>query len=162
LRPTVVALLLHGTILATLGFFVPRALRSPSAGKFAEPVRRDFLAIRSYSAMISSVVAMPIVFLGDHGSLLTRSGYGFWGAGIWGAVAVQSASAELFTAAHGLATVALALAVTGVCEKQPWWNGAIAGPRHLHAQMETMGVWSVVWAGIRRLLRSRPQAAFLR
>jgi hypothetical protein len=161
-RPMVVALLVHGTIFATLGFFVPRALRAPAAGTAEETARHDFLAVRSYSAMISSVLSLPIVFFAAHDSLLVRSGYGFWGAGIWGAVAFLTASAELFTAAHGLASVALVLAVTGVYERQAWWDGAIAGPRHLQAQMGTLAIWSVVWVGVRKLLQSVPQAAFLR
>src|SRR5262249_5716028 len=145
-----------------LGFVVPLALRAPATGTSAETARRDFLTIRSYSAMISSALSLPIVFFGVHDSLLARSSYAFWGAGIWGAVAFLNASAELFTAAHGLATVALVLAVTGVCEKQPWWDGAIAGPRHLQAQMGTLALWSALWAGIRKLLGRVPQTAFLR
>src|SRR4029077_6659288 len=110
---------------AILGFLIPRSLRAPAEGNSGEGARRDFVAVRSHSAMISSVLATLVVLFGITDSLLTRSGYGFWGACIWLGVAVLRVSAELFTAAQGLATVALAMAVTGICKRQVWWTGAL-------------------------------------
>ncbi|HLJ10284.1 MAG TPA: hypothetical protein VKU82_03805, partial [Planctomycetaceae bacterium] len=153
-RPMVVALLLHATIMTALGFLLPSALKTLPAGKAADRKRRGFVEVRSHSALVTSLLALPLVLMAFDDPLALRSGYGFWIAGLWFAFAALHKSPELFGAAQGLASLALGAMVTAICQRQTWWSDVFWQPAHIYSQMGAFAVWSMFWVGIRRLLRT--------
>lgn len=117
----------------------------------AEPLRQ--------SALLASVLAVPLVALPAQGQMLAFAGLVAWLAAFWLAVSWLEHWPRVFTAFQAALGVAVVYAVTDWLEGRAWvgadYPEGLFDPRSLQAYGVGLAVLGLAWAGLRLALPAR-------
>ena len=164
-RPWVVALLTHATLTGMASTILTFSTRRRGEAEPIADLREVFVEPLLATSLISSTVALPMMFMATGIDALLLAEYLFWLAAIWLAIAWSEGQPKLFTAAQAVLTVAVGAASTAWLERHPW--NAIAttrvpidlrDPRTLQFYGIGLGTLSLVWVIIRILFRKNREA----
>ncbi|HEV8069549.1 MAG TPA: hypothetical protein VGP76_17550 [Planctomycetaceae bacterium] len=147
--PWKMSLLVH----ATLCLGCAAAARRSGRGLLASPEERDQSLVAPFTgaAIATSALAVPMVLDLTNEHFLTHGVYALWASTIWFAVALLQGSEGLAVASQVLATIGVAVGVTGICNRQLWWTGRFSDPLFLNWQFGALAVWSCLWIAARRV-----------
>jgi hypothetical protein len=137
---------------ATLATLAARACRR-QARVFGDPLR--------WSALLSSVLAVPALFFPPAGLALVSAALAVWLSAVWLAFVLLWRERGAFSAFQGAITLAALLAGFAWIEQQPWWAFSslrLEDPRALHAFGFALAALGIVWIGSRRMLQPLPRA----
>jgi hypothetical protein len=149
-RPLLAALLAHATFALLAGWAARETLPSGSPRMdrlIAAPLLR--------SAQITSLLAVPLLFVPPEGTTLARSGYTLWVGFLWLAVAWARRAPAWFTAFQAALSGAALFGVTAWLDGQDWLRTAPLGlvdPRGLQAYGVGLGVLGLGWVAARAAL----------
>jgi hypothetical protein len=152
-----IALLGHATAMTFAGIGV-RA-RSPD---HTSPVRRVYGGPLLGTALVSSILAGPLLLSVTLPHLALLAGCAAWLALVWLALAWRWQAPGLFTAHQVMLAIGLGYAVTGWLEVQTWLRNnypeGLTDPRSLHAYGIALAAFCLVWMLVRLGLRRDERA----
>ncbi|MCI0705764.1 MAG: hypothetical protein L0241_32285 [Planctomycetia bacterium] len=151
LQAFAVALLTHSTLATVMAI-----LWGTPAWNFNYPLR--------WSARLSSMAVVPILFFPASGFALVSAGLAVWLGAVWLAFVLLWKEKWAFSAFQGAITLSAILVAFAWIEQQPWWASTsvwLGDPRALHAFGIALGSLAVVWVIARRAVHSRAGARAL-
>jgi hypothetical protein len=170
-HPVAVAMLTHATLLV-LGSLLLQALetmgveqRQGGIAAGISPLARIFAQPLFQAALISSLVAFPLLFALAWGEVRPLAGYLGWLSGIWLILAWNARSPWLFAAFQAALSGTVLVTATAWLEGQAWvidqYPAALADPRSLQTYGIALGLLGLVWLAARFALRSNAVARLL-
>lgn len=145
------AILTHAT-LTTLAAVACRR----QARVFGDPLR--------WSARLSSVLAVPLLFFPPLGLAYVSAMLAAWLGAVWLAFALLWRERGAFSAFQSAITLAALLIAFGWIQQQPWWWRTtlnFSDPRALHAFGFAIGALALVWIVVRRAVQPVERARAL-
>lgn len=156
-RPLVVAILLHATVITLLAMSAVAWTRLRDKDALPADPRDGFLSSLTYSALLSTVLALPVVVTGFGMDLVAaHARYAGWMAAVWLCIAFVGRSGWLVAASQVLGTFAVMLGATAVARHLSWWSGDLLAAEHVQMQLGALAVWSAIWPAVRLASRSVP------
>jgi hypothetical protein len=151
-HPTVAAWLSHATLVLAASLLWRTG--GTSREIFSRPLQQ--------SALASSVIALPWLFLAAWPDMATLCAYLGWLSLVWLVLAWRWQQPVLFAAFQSALTGTVLLGVTAWLENQSWvvghWPQGLADPRSLQAYGIALALLSLAWLLVRFSLSSRPNA----
>jgi hypothetical protein len=147
--PWKMSLLAHATICLGCAIVARRSGRGPLASPGEH--ERSWVTPFVGAAIATSALVVPTILDLRNEHYLTHGVYALWASTLWFAIAFLEGTEGLVIASQILATIGVALGVTGFCSRQLWWTGRFSDPLFLNWQFGTLAVWSCLWIAARRL-----------
>ncbi|HEV3298440.1 MAG TPA: hypothetical protein VG055_02310 [Planctomycetaceae bacterium] len=147
--PWKMSLLAHATICLGCAIVARRSGRGPLASPGEH--ERSWVTPFVGAAIATSALVVPTILDLRSEHYLTHGVYALWASTLWFAIACLEGTEWLVIASQILATIGVALGVTGFCSRQLWWTGRFSDPLFLNWQFGALAVWSCLWIAARRL-----------
>lgn len=155
-RTLLLALLAHAT-LVSIGAILAQGTRTLRPTDSSSDVARRLHAVLSrplhQTALVASVLAVPLLLVPERGHMLAFAGYVAWLAAFWLAVAWAERWPIVFSAFQAAIFLAMGFAATAWLEGRGWVSGTypdgLWDPRSLQAYGIGLGALSLVWVGLR-------------
>lgn len=142
------AVLTHATLAALAALACRRQPRV-----FGDPLR--------WSARLSTVIAVPLLFFAPLGYSFVAAALAVWLGVLWLCFVLLWRERGAFSAFQAAITLAWLLVAFGWIQEQPWWHVTPLGhgdPRALHAFGLALAALALVWTVARGALRPLPRA----
>ena len=143
------AILTHATLAALAAVACRRQARV-----FGDPLR--------WAALVSSVLAIPLLFFPPPELAYVSAMLALWLGGLWLAFVLLWRERGAFSLFQAAVTLAGLLVTFGWIEQQPWWGTTTLhtrDPRALHAYGLALAGMALAWVIARRALRPIPRRA---
>lgn len=159
-RPFVCGLVCHGILITLIALFRnwrSSAALAPGFDSSESRARSIVNCIRplSRSALLTTGLVVPAVFLMPREDYLVHAGYAVAIAVVWISVAFMHRYPLVFAVGQLTSVGAVGLLVTGIGVRFDYWEATFRDSRHLEALLIGTAAWSLLCGGTRQLLQSR-------
>ena len=160
-QDVMVALLAHATAAVAAAMFLDFRGQRRWGKELADTIHRVLVTPLGRSAVLSSIIVLPIMTFNSWSHTPTLAACLFWLAAIWAVVAWTSRSAGLFAACQAVVTLGTIVAVTAWLERCQWNAGGLirwGDPRCLEAYAVGLAIISLAWVVARIVFRQNTAA----